>query len=479
MDAALAAAITLTVVEPCSNGVGSDAFAIVWTGEELVGLNASGRAPQALDPDRFASRSQMPKLGWDSVTVPGAVSAWVALSEKFGDLDFTELFEAAIHYARDGFPVGPITSLRWQEAAEIYHGFDEFKKHFLPAPKAGEKFCSPGLARTLELIAASQGEAFYRGELAEAIQRAALASGGALRVSDFEAHQADWIEPIASPYRHIRLHELPPNGQGVAAQIALAILDRFDPPPLDSCEAIHLQIEAMKIGIRAAFDHIAEIDAMRVSIEELLDCDSLDRAASLIDPQRANQEPVALPTSMDTVYLATADAKGMMVSFIQSNYMGFGSGIVVPGTGISLQNRGACFSLEPGHPNQVAPGKRPFHTIIPGFVSEDEQPRLSFGVMGGHMQHQGHVQMVTRLFDYGQNPQTASDAPRWHVFPDFSLGLEEGMDKALINELATRGHDLRAGIGPELFGGAQLILKSHSGYIAGSDHRKEGQAVGF
>ncbi len=479
VDAALATAITLTVVEPCSNGVGSDAFAIVWDGVELTGLNASGHAPMALDTQKFASGRQMPWFGWDSVTVPGAVSAWVALAKRFGRLRFEELFEAGIHYARDGFAVGPVTALRWQEAAEVYRGFDEWERHFLPAPRAGETFRRPELATSLELIAASEGEAFYRGELAEAMQKASLAGGGTLRLADLEAHSADWVQPTKSPYRHIHLHELPPNGQGIAAQIALGILNRFEAPPLDSAEATHLQVEAMKIAVRAAFDHIGDIEAMRVSVEELLDEESLDRAAQSIDMHRAQDKPQALPTSMDTVYLSAADASGMMVSFIQSNYMGFGSGIVIPGTGISLQNRGACFSLEPGHPNQVGPGKRPFHTIIPGFVTEDDQPRLSFGVMGGHMQHQGHVQMVSRIFDHGQNPQAASDAPRWHVFPDFSLGLEEGMDAEVITDLKARGHKLRANLGPELFGGAQLILRGESGYIGASDHRKEGMAVGY
>lgn len=479
VDAALAAAITLTVVEPCSNGVGSDAFAILWTGEELVGLNASGRAPMALDPAAFASRAHMPTLGWDSVTVPGAVSAWVALSKRFGQLGFEEVFESAIHYARHGFQVGPVTALHWQASAKIYKDFKEWAQHFLPAPKAGEVFRRPDLAETLERIAESQGEAFYRGELAEAMQRASLSAGGALRLADLETQAAEWVNPIASPYRHIRLHELPPNGQGLAAQIALSILNRFEAPPRDSPDAIHLQVEAMKIGIRAAFDHIADMDAMRVSVEELLDRDSLERAAAEINPRRARRNPVALPTSTDTVYLAAADEGGMMVSFIQSNYMGFGSGIVVPGTGISLQNRGACFSLDPDHPNHIAPGKRPFHTIIPGFVTQSGQPRLSFGVMGGHMQHQGHLQMVTRLFDYGQNPQAASDAPRWHLFPNYDLGFETGTDPRLIKQLAQRGHQVHPDLGAELFGGAQLILRSDSGYIAGSDHRKEGQAVGF
>ncbi len=479
VDAAIATAITLTVVEPCSNGVGSDAFAIVWDGTKLVGLNASGRAPMALGPERFDSLKQMPMLGWDTVTVPGAVSAWVMLSERFGRLRFEALFESGIHYAREGFPVGPITALRWQEAAKVYGGFKEFKSHFLPAPDAGQTFRRPELARSLELIAMSKGEAFYRGELADAINQAAGSDGGHLRRSDLEAHRSDWVMPIKSPYREVHLHEIPPNGQGLAAQIALAILDRFDVPPLDSAEAIHLQAEAMKIAIRVAFEHIADIEHMRMPPEALLDKATIDQAARRISMNGAAQEPVALSASTDTVYLTAADASGMMVSFIQSNYMGFGSGIVIPGTGISMQNRGAGFSLEPGHPNQVGPGKRPFHTIIPGFVTAADEPLLSFGVMGGHMQPQGQVQMVTRIFDHGQNPQAASDAPRWHVFPDFRLGLEQGIEPGVVEDLEKRGHRIQSNLAPELFGGAQLILRTGSGYIAGSDHRKEGQAVGY
>ena len=479
VDAALAAAITLSVVEPCSNDVGSDAFAIVWDGTELVGLNASGRAPRALEPEQFSGLQHMPMLGWDAVTVPGAVSAWVLLSDRFGRLRFDELFEAGVHYAREGFQVGPITALRWQEAEELYRGFKAFEEHFLPAPSAGQVFRRPDLARSLELIAMSKGKAFYRGELADAMDRASRSAGGFLRRSDLETHQADWVTPIKSPYRHVHLHEIPPNGQGLAAQIALSILDRFEVPPLDSAEAIHLQAEAMKIAIRASFEHLGDIEHMRIAPEALLDQASIDRAARQINMDKAAEEPVALPASADTVYLSAADADGMMVSFIQSNYMGFGSGIVIPGTGISLQSRGAGFSLESGHPNQVGPGKRPFHTIIPGFVTEAGHPRLSFGVMGGHMQHQGHVQMVTRVFDHGQNPQAASDAPRWHVFPDFSLGLEQGIEPAVIEALKKRRHRVQSNLGPELFGGAQLILRAHSGYIAGSDHRKEGQAAGY
>jgi len=479
IDAALAAAITLTVVEPNNNGVGSDAFAILWDGKELVGLNASGRAPAGVRLDDYRSHEQMPKYGWDAVTVPGAVSAWVALSQRYGDLPFEDLFDSAIRYADDGFQVGPKTAFYWQQLASTYERFDEFKRHFLPAPVAGQRVRRPELARTLRLIADTTGAAFYTGELAVAIDRAARDQGGALRSSDLAEHAADWVTPTAQTYRDHCLHEIPPNGQGLAAQIGLGILRHLDPPDPDTAVGKHLQIEAMKIAIRAAFDHFADPRAMRIAPEQLLEPGSLKRAAASIGRRATQLPPAALPIGHDTVYLTAADSQGRMVSFIQSNYLAFGSGIVIPGTGISLQNRGHGFSLDPDHPNCLAPGKRPFHTIIPGFVTEAGAPRLSFGVMGGHMQHQGHVQMVNRIFDAGQNPQAASDAPRWHVFEDFSVGLEEGTPKSVATELSDMGHDVRFEPREHVFGGAQLILRTDDGYVAGSDHRKEGQAAGF
>ena len=349
----------------------------------------------------------------------------------------------------------------------------------MPAPGAGERFRRPELAASLREIAGTQGESFYRGALAERIDAAAAAAGGALRKADLESHQADWVEPIGQDYRQVRLHELPPNGQGLAAQIALGLLAAREATPLDSAQGTHLEIEAMKIAIRAAFDHFADPESMRIGVAELLDEDSLARLAATITDRASALPPVALPTSRDTVYLTAADASGMMVSFIQSNYYGFGSGIVIPGTGIAMQNRGAGFVLDPSHPNCVAPGKRPFHTIIPGFVSGGGQPLASFGVMGGHMQHQGHVQMVRRLFDHGQNPQAASDAPRWHVYSDFSVGFETGFDPSLAEELEARGHRVRFDPREFIFGGAQLIVRTAHGYVGGSDHRKEGMAAGF
>ena len=484
VDAALATAIALTVVEPCSNGVGSDAFAIVWDGAELEGLNASGRAPAAWTPERFAGRDAMPRQGWDSVTVPGAVSAWAALSRRFGRLPFEDLFEPAIRYARRGFHVGHVSAGLWARAADVYAGHADFQAHFLPrgrAPRAGDLFVNADLADTLEQIAQSAGEAFYRGVLAERIDAAARAQGGALRASDLAAHEAEWTAPISQPYRGVELAEIPPNGQGLAAQIALAILERLDVQRFaaGSGDWTHLQVEAMKIAIRAAFDHFADPRAMRVAPEALLVPGTLERAAAGIGSRASALPPTALPVGADTVYLATADEDGAMVSMIQSNYMGFGSGVVVPGTGIAMQNRGAGFSLAPDHPNRVGPGKRPYHTIIPGFVTRRGAPLMAFGVMGGHMQHQGHVQMVTRIFDHGENPQAASDAPRWHVTPDFRVQLETGFDDAAARDLAARGHAVEV-VPDNVFGGAQLVHRlPDGGYCAASDHRKEGTAVGF
>lgn len=481
VDAALAAAITLTVVEPSNTGLGGDAFCILWDGKGLAGLNASGRAPAGWTLERFARCSAMPRLGWDSVTVPGAVSAWVALSERYGKLAFPRLFDAAIHYARNGFQVGPKSAYYWHLRSGGLDRFPEFARHFLPAPEPGRLVRRPELAESLESIAESRGESFYRGTLARRMAQAAGDDGGALTLADLDAHRADWVEPISQVYRDVVLHEIPPNGQGLAAQIALGILRHREIEAVDSTESVHLELEAMKLAVRAAFDHLADADAMRVSPQALLDRELMARLAGDIGRKAAHVPPAPLPVGTDTVTLAAADEAGMMVSFIQSNYESFGSGIVIPGTGIAMQNRGAGFSLDPEHPNCVGPGKRPFHTIIPGFVTDaaGPSPRLAFGVMGGHMQHQGHVQVVRRVFDHGQNPQTASDAPRWHVYEDFSVGLERGFPETVARELSERGHRVRWEDQEHVFGGAQLVLRTEDGYVAGSDHRKEGQAGGY
>jgi gamma-glutamyltranspeptidase/glutathione hydrolase len=486
VDAALATAIALTVVEPVSNGVGSDAFAMVWDGATLHGLNASGRAPQAWTPARFDGRRSMPEVGWDTVTVPGAVSAWTALSSRFGRLPFATLFEPAIDYARNGFLVSPVVAMKWRNQLPLFADQPGFAEAFMPSgrsPAAGERFALPALGDTLELIAATEGEAFYRGALAEALVAHASAHGGALTLADLAGHVVEWVAPIGGDYRGYTLHELPPNGQGVAALIALGILSHHNlaAHAVDSAASMHLQIEAMKLAFADIERHVADREAMAIDVRSLLDAQYLAQRAREIDPARARHPMAGRLTGGGTVYLTAADADGMMVSYIQSNYGGFGSGIVVPGTGISLQNRGSAFSLEHGHANQVGPGKRPFHTIIPAFVTCGGQPLMSFGVMGGAMQPQGHVQVMVRLADYRQNPQAACDAPRWRVRDGGTVEFEPGIDAATIADLIGRGH--RAAHADAMsyfdFGAGQFIYRLPDGYFAASDPRRDGQAVGF
>lgn len=488
IDAAVAAAIALTVVEPTSNGIGSDAFAILWDGAELHGLNASGRSPRALTPERFAGRDAMPLRGWDSVSVPGAVSAWVELSRRFGRLPFEALFEPAIAYARDGFPVSPITARAWAVSAPGFADHPDWNRDFAPGgrtPAAGATWRFPDQARTLEAIAATRGEAFYRGALADAIVGHARAHGAALDAADLADHRADWVGTVSTAWQGTELHEIPPNGQGLAALIALGILRHvpgFDGLAVDSVPWLHLQIEAMKLALADASRWIADADHMRdVTAADLLDDGYLAERARAIDPTRAGDPGHGTPKRGGTVYLTAADGEGRMVSLIQSNYFGFGSGVVVPGTGISLQNRAAGFVLDEGHPNRVAGGKRPFHTIIPAFLTEGGAPRCSFGVMGGPMQAQGHLQMVLRMVGHGQNPQAASDAPRWRVVAGRDVAIESTFPAAVLDGLRALGHALTA-TAPEAsfgFGGAQLIWRAEDGYVAGSDHRKDGQAVGY
>jgi gamma-glutamyltranspeptidase/glutathione hydrolase len=484
VDAALATAICLTVVEPTSNGIGSDAFCILWDGKKLHGLNASGRSPKALTAERFVGRADMPIDGWESVTVPGCVSAWVALSEKFGKLPFEALFESAIRYARDGFLVSPITAASWQSQAESFKKFSEFADKFMPggrAPKAGELFRFEDQARTLELIASTKGKAFYEGELAHQMVADAKRHNALMTEEDFAMHQADWVGTISQDYKGLKVHEIPPNGQGLAALIALGILRHHDVSgyEVDSADSLHLQIEAMKLALADVYRYVSDPASMDVSVADLLEDAYLFERAKRIDMKRASDFAHGIPKGKSTVYLTAADENGMMVSFIQSNYYGFGSGIVVPGTGISLQNRGYGFSLKKNHPNEVGGSKRPFHTIIPSFVMRRAEPVMSFGVMGGPMQAQGHLQMVLRLFDYAQNPQTASDAPRWRVLDGLNVAVEQGFFARTLEELTARGHHIHEDPDFGGFGGAQLICKTEGGYIAGSDHRKDGLAVGF
>jgi gamma-glutamyltranspeptidase/glutathione hydrolase len=486
VDAALAAAMMLPLVEPTGNGLGSDAFAIVWDGRELHGLNASGRSPAGWKPERFPG-DRMPERGWETVTVPGAVSAWADLHARFGRLPFATLAEPAVELAERGFLVSPIIAELWKRGAQVLKNQPGFAEVFMPegrGPEAGELFRNPALALSLRLIAETEGEAFYRGELAQRIAAFAREHGAALGEDDLAAHQNDWCGTVSSTYGDVALHEIPPNGQGIAACMALGILNHLnlgDYGP-DSPEAIHLQIEAVKLAYRDAEAYVADPDHMRaVTAADLLSDAYLAARARLIDPTRAPDFQSGAPTEGGTVYLTTADESGMMVSYIQSNYAGFGSGVVVPGTGISLQNRGWGFVTTPGHPNRVGPGKRPFHTIIPGFLMRGAEPLMSFGVMGGPMQAQGHVQMTLRTQLWGQDPQVAIDAPRWRAISGLKVAIEPALGEATIGALAALGHRISvespdASFG---FGGAQLIQRVPGGYVGGSDPRKDGQVVGY
>ena len=484
VDAILATAITLTLVEPVSNGIGSDAYAIVWDGRRLHGLNASGRSPAAWTPEYFGKYKTMPVRGWDTVTVPGCVAAWVEMHARWGKLPFRKLFERAIAYGRDGFLVSPTIASQWEKQVAELKDLPGFARAFLPggrAPRPGERFKFPAHARALEKIAASKGKALYKGEYAEKLEAHARKNGGVMRAADLAANQPDWVKPLEMDYRGYTLHEIPPNGQGIVALMALGMLAHYDvrSHAVDGPDSVHLQIEAMKLAFADARRYVADLDYMRqVRPEALLDSEYLKSRAKLIDMKRAQDFGHGKPPQSGTVYLTAADASGMMVSFIQSNYMGFGSGVVVEG--ISLQNRGGTFVLEPGHPNRVGPRKRPYQTIIPGFVTRQGKPVMSFGVMGGTMQPQGHAQVMVRIADYGQSPQAACDGPRFRVVQGLDVSVEEGrFPAATLEELLRRGHRIVNIDDYNQFGSAQLAWKLDGGYFTASDPRRDGQAVGF
>ncbi|MCL4746348.1 MAG: gamma-glutamyltransferase family protein [Burkholderiaceae bacterium] len=492
IDATVAAAAAITVVEPMSCGLGGDAFALVWDGAKLHGLNASGTAPAAWDLAYFERRHQgkIPQRGWGAVTVPGAVSGWIALHERFGTLSLAQVLAPAIDLARRGYGVSKIVQQKWAAQVELLRDAPGFAETFLPrgrAPAVGERFVLAGAADTLERIAASAGRDFYEGETAQRIAAFANKHDGAMTLADLRGYAPDWVEPISKDYRGMTLHEIPPNGQGIAALMALGMLSHHDVAANapDSAEARHLQIEAMKIAFADVYQYVADPRYMtRVSAADLLDDAYLRERSKLIRSDRATDFAHGTPPSGGTIYLSVADERGMMVSFIQSTYMGFGSGVAVPGTGVSLQNRGFGFSTDPAHPNCVAPGKRPFHTIIPAFLSRDGKPQMSFGVMGGNIQPQGHMQTLTRMIDWHQNPQAACDAPRWKVHRGLSLDVERTMPAEVVAALRARGHAIEAIDDPYMdFGSGQFIWRLSDdlddGYVAASDSRRDGCAAGF
>ena len=497
VDAAIAAAAVLTIVEPVSCGLGSDAFCILWDGKALHGLNASGRAPQAWTPEYFQKKygpdaMQPPKRGIDSVTVPGAVASWVAMNERFGKLPFADLMQSAIEIAERGYLLSVVVQEKWAAPVEELRSQPGFTEHFLPkgrAPQVGELFQFPAAARGLRAIANSKGQAFYGGEIAHALEKFSKAHGGSLKASDFAAYKADWVTPIAQNYRGHTLHEIPPNGQGIAALISLGILGNFDLAALsrDGVDSQHLQIEAMKLAFADVYRYVADEASMEVTAQQMLDPAYLKQRAGLIDMKKAQDFKAGNPAKGGTIYLTAADENGMMVSFIQSNYMGFGSGCVEPEFGVSLQNRGHAFATRAGGHNPanlVAPGKRPFHTIIPAFLTKDGQPVMSYGVMGANMQPQGHVQTLVRMLDYQQNPQAACDAPRWRYNEGLVINVESAMDPHTVKGLQALGHQMEViNDSYQDFGSGQFIWRMGDpkvqGYVAASDSRRDGLVAGF
>jgi gamma-glutamyltranspeptidase / glutathione hydrolase len=496
VDAAIAAAAMLVVVEPVSNGLGSDAFAILWDGTELIGLNSSGPAPAAWNLEYFRRKygtddnghAVQPMRGWDSATVPGAVAAWGALHERFGKLPFADLLQPAIEVAERGHAVAPIVAHKWAANAPALANQPGFADAFLPhgrVPKIGEKFVFKAAAATLRSLAEHGARSFYEGAIAEKIAAFSKDGGGAMTLEDLAAYRPEWVTPISKRYRGYDVHELPPNGQGIAALIALGIIGNFDLArlPVDGVDSQHLQIEAMKLAFADIYRYVADPRSMEVTPAEMLDDAYLAERAKLIDMSTARNPGFGMPRAGGTIYLTAADEHGMMISFIQSNYRGFGSGVVAPG-GISLQNRGAAFSKDPRSPNVVAGGKRPFHTIIPGFLTKDGAPVMSFGVMGGDMQPQGHLQTLLRMLDYNQQPQAACDAPRWKVNRDFTLDVESTMRADTVAGLQARGHQLKSVEDPYMdFGSGQFIWRLSDdldhGYVAASDSRRDGHAAAF
>lgn len=477
IDAAIATAAALTVVEPTGCGIGGDAFALVWVKGRLYGLDGSGHAPAQLSREAVesAGHEKMPIYGWTPVTVPGCPSAWAELSARFGRLPFAELLQPAVELAREGFPVSPVVAHQWQIALQ------EFTPHRSPAleawfetylidgraPKAGELFRNPAQAQTLAELAASNCESFYRGALADRLEAYALATGGYLRGMDLSAYRASWVEPISVNYRGVDVWEIPPSGQGLIALMTLKMLEGFEFDQRDSAQTWHRQLEAMKLAYADGFQHVTDPAHMRVPVEALLSSAYLEQRRALIG-DTAREPQYGDPQASGTVYLATADNDGNMVSFIQSNYHGFGSGVVLPDSGIALQNRGAEFRLDQGHVNSLEPGKKTFHTIIPGFLSRGDTPLGPFGVMGGYMQPQGHVQMVMNLVDFGLNPQAALDAPRWQWLGGQQVGIEQTASRDLAMALSRRGHAVQIAHDLTDYGRGQIILRDpHSGVLCG------------
>jgi len=523
VDAAIAANAALGLMEPTGNGIGGDLYAIVYDPEtdSVYGLNASGRSPQGLSYDEMqqelGDRDEIPLLGTLPVSVPGTVSGWYKLHERFGSRSMAQNLAPAIRYARNGFPLSQVIAYYWQGNVDAFRANsdrlpdDNWKETYLVegedgemrAPRHGEMFRNPDLANTLEMIAEGGRDAFYEGEIAQTIDAYMERIGGHLRLEDLQDHEADWVDPVSVDYRGVEVFELPPNGQGIAALQMLQILEGFDLESMghNSTDYLHVQTEAKKLVFEDRARFYADLAFADVPVEELVsDAYAAERRAMiemdevLSEPSHGDPRTITSATEKleegDTIYLTVADSTGMMVSLIQSNYAGMGSGLVPDGLGFMLQDRGALFTMEKGHPNVYEPGKRPFHTIIPAFAKKDGKPWLSFGVMGGAMQPQGHVQVLCNMVDFGMNVQAAGDATRYRHYGSTSptgeamegrgtLRLETGVTQEVVNALRGRGHDVRVGGGS--YGGYQAILfdADEGVYHGGTEMRKDGYVVGY
>ena len=493
IDAAIATAAALSVVEPMSTGLGGDAFALVYLAKsgKLKALNASGRAPYAanLETLRNLGHREMPKTGIHTVTIPGTVDGWCTLLDNYGTMSLAQALTPAIELAENGFPVTEVIGYAWKNSSTKLHSNAAAAHTYLiggRAPEPGEIFVQPNLASTLKKIAKEGRNIFYRGEIAEAIVACSRENGGVITMQDLSDHTSTWATPISINYHGYDIYECPPNGQGLIALLALNILEGYDLQSLEhnSPGYLHLLIEAIKLGFADAGRYIADLDFVDVPLESLLSKSYAEQRRQLINANKAGQMvPAGVPsTEGDTVYLAVTDKDGNSVSLINSLYVSFGSGIVVEGTGICLQNRGSLFSLEAGHPNCIAPHKRPYHTIIPAMVFKDGSLFLTFGVMGGFMQPQGHVQVLLNIADFNMGVQTALDAPRFNYIQGSGCAFEPGISPSIRQELAGKGHrvvELNTSYSQE-FGGGQAIMvqPSSKALIAGSDPRKDGCAIG-
>lgn len=482
MDAAVAMASALTVVEPTCNGLGSDLFALVWHEGKLYGYNGSGKSPASLTSEalREGGFSEMPMEGVFPITVPGAVKGWTDLWERFGSLDFARCLLPAVELGEKGFLVQPQLALLWEDSYRRFGNrkgkeFQEWRKVFAPkgrGPKEGEEFRNPDIARTLQEIGETRGKSFYQGDLGKKIDAHMKEVGGFLSMEDLKAHQGLWVEPLSTSYRGYEVWEIPPNGHGISVLMTLKILEGMDFTGMEESEVRHIIIEAMKLAYADVKEHVADPRFMTVSTEELLD-DAYASCRRKGITSRAQKVETGISPAPSTVYFAVADEE-MMISMIQSNYEGFGSGIVVPGTSIALNDRGGNFTLRPGHPNEVGGGKRTYHTIIPGFITKEGKPYGAFGVMGGFMQPQGQVQVLHQLLDLGRNPQAALDAPRWMWEGDLTLKVETSMGQGALSDLKARGHHVIPVVDERDMGRGQIILKVEDGYVAGTEKRTDG-----